>query len=154
MTVLNKKSNIMKKFFTNGWATTLLACVILCVVVVCNYWPTVNSDPSKNEGIENVFTISEQLSSLPQDSVMLYALPNVFFVPSLEMGIGEQATSFHAYTDLEGTLDASISATPTEFAEYFIKCFNYQKTDQVLITAVDINKENQLRWHIRLHVKK
>ena len=70
------------------------------------------------------------------------------------MGICEVPSKFPVIDDLENTFDVSITATPTEFATYYKKNFGKHKSDQVIITAVQMSEKGKLRWHIRAHGEK
>ena len=148
----------MKKFFENGWWGPSLLVLVLCIGNLF--------DAQRNKGIatgsnsESAETVSQDsldydsFEIISEDSLIYSVLPDIFYDPAFEMGVCKAPTEFPVIDDEENTLDASITATPVNFTEYYKKCFGKHKSDQVIITAVQTNEEGKLRWHIRVHKQK
>ena len=149
----------MKKFFVkHGWFVVLLV-LVFCIVYFL--------DAQRNKGIATTGSNPESIEVgpkdsldydsfeiIPEDSLIYSVLPDIFHDPSFEMGVCKAPSEFPVIDDEKNTLDASITATPVEFTEYYKKCFGNQKSDQVIITAVQTPKDGKLRWHIRVHKQK
>lgn len=138
----------MEKFFKNGWGIALILGIALCVVTI------LYMNEKSKEVVATDALNYESLEVIPEDSLIYSVLPDIFYDPAFEMGVCEAPSEFPVITDQENTLDASITATPTEFAAYYKKCFGKDKSDQVIITAVKTPEEGKLRWHVRAHGKR
>ena len=138
----------MEKFFKNGWGIALILGIALCVVTI------LYMNEKSKEVVATDALNYESLEIIPEDSLIYSVLPDIFYDPAFEMGVCKAPTEFPVIDDEENTLDASITATPVDFTEYYKKCFGKHKSDQVIITAVQTPEEGKLRWHIRVHKKK
>lgn len=149
----------MKKFFVkHGWFAALLVLVV-CIAYFLDAQKnkgiaTIGSKPESTEVVPKDSLDYDSFEIIPEDSLIYSVLPDIFYDPAFEMGVCKAPTEFPVIDDEENTLDASITATPVDFTEYYKKCFGKHKSDQVIITAVQTPEEGKLRWHIRVHKKK
>lgn len=149
----------MKKFFVkHGWFVALLVLVV-CIVYFLDVQrnkgiATTGSNPESAETASQDSLDYDSFEIISKDSLIYSVLPTIFNDPAFKMGVCEAPSEFPVIDDEENTLDASITATPVDFTEYYKKCFGKHKSDQVIITAVQTPEKGKLRWHIRVHKKK
>lgn len=148
----------MKKFFVkHGWFVALLV-LVLCIAYFLDAQrnkgiATTGSNPESAETASQDSLNYDSFEIISEDSLIYTVLPEVFNDPSFELGEAEAPTEFPVFSD-KHVHNASITATPTEFTEYFKKNFGKYNSDQVIITAVQSHEAGKLRWYMRVHEKK
>jgi len=135
------------KYFIIGWICSIIVFLVLLFAIY-------NAKEDVNAKINCIKTqlSQNQANKAVVEKDTIVSIEEIFKDPSIDYGFAKMPKEFPAYSN--PTWDTGISATPEEFANYFKKCFAKTKADQIIITAIDNNQGNTLRWHVRIHERK